>query len=44
MAKLKVCVIFGGKSPEHDISLKSAKSVIGVMDKDKYDLSLIGIT
>lgn len=44
MAKLKVCVIFGGKSPEHDISLKSAKSVIGIMDKEKYDLSLIGIT
>lgn len=44
MEKLKVCVIFGGKSPEHDISLKSAKSVINVMDKEKYELCLIGIT
>ncbi|MBS7298227.1 MAG: D-alanine--D-alanine ligase [Eubacteriales bacterium] len=44
MAKLKVCVIFGGKSPEHDISLKSATSVISNLDKDKYDIYMVGIT
>lgn len=44
MSKLKVCVIFGGKSPEHDISLKSAKSVISNLDKDKYDIIMLGIT
>lgn len=44
MSKIKVCVLFGGKSPEHDISLKSATSVISNLDKDKYELHLIGIT
>ncbi len=44
MSKLKVCVIFGGKSPEHNISLKSAKSVILNLDKDKYDIIMLGIT
>ena len=35
--KKKVCVIFGGQSPEHDISLKSVTSVINNLDKQKYD-------
>ena len=39
-----VCVIFGGKSPEHDISLKSVTSVINNLDKQKYDITKIGIT
>ncbi len=42
--KKKICVIFGGKSPEHDISLKSATSVINNLDKDKYQIITIGIT
>ena len=42
--KKKVCVIFGGKSPEHDISLKSATSVIKNLDKAKYEILTIGIT
>lgn len=44
MSKMKVCILFGGKSPEHDISLKSATSIINNLDKDKYKLILIGIT
>ncbi len=44
MNKIKVCVIFGGKSPEHDISLKSATSVISNLDINKYEVYLIGIT
>lgn len=44
MGKLKVCVIFGGCSPEHDISLKSATSVIANLDREKYELYLLGIT
>lgn len=44
MSKIKVCIIFGGKSPEHDISLKSAASVIKNLDKDKYKPIFIGIT
>ena len=44
MNKLEVCVIFGGQSPEHDISRKSVTSVINNLNKDKYDISVIGIT
>jgi len=41
--KIKVAVIFGGKSAEHEVSLQSAKSVIAAIDKNKYELLLIGI-
>ena len=44
MSKIKVCIVFGGKSPEHDISLKSAVSVINNLDKEKYKPIFIGIT
>lgn len=42
--KKNVCVIFGGRSPEHDISLKSAHSVIDNLDKEKYEIYTVGIT
>ena len=41
--KTRVGVLFGGKSAEHEISLLSARSVINAMDKNKYDIVLIGI-
>lgn len=41
--KIRVGVLFGGKSAEHEISLLSAKSVIEAMDKQKYEVVLIGI-
>jgi D-alanine-D-alanine ligase len=44
MAKLSLCVIFGGQSPEHDISCKSVTSVIENLDKEKYDIHTVGIT
>lgn len=44
MAKLKVAVIFGGKSSEHDVSLVSAAHVIESIPKDKYEVICIGIT
>ena len=40
----KLCVIFGGRSPEHDISRKSVTSVLDNLDKSKYDIYVIGIT
>lgn len=40
----KICVLFGGMSPEHDISQISATSVLNNLDKSKYDISVIGIT
>ncbi len=44
MAKLKIAVIFGGKSNEHDISLISAVHVIQSISSSKYDVVTIGIT
>ena len=41
--KIRVGILFGGKSAEHEVSLQSAKNVIDAIDKDKYEVSLIGI-
>lgn len=43
MSRLKVGVIFGGRSGEHEVSLMSADSVIRNLPRDKYELVLIGI-
>ena len=43
MKKIKVGIIFGGKSAEHEVSLQSAKHVIEAMNKDKYEPVLIGV-
>jgi D-alanine-D-alanine ligase len=42
--KLRVGVIFGGRSGEHDVSLASARSITAVMDPNKYEVVPIGIT
>lgn len=42
--KLRVGLIFGGRSGEHDVSLMSARSVYKAIDRDKYELVEIGIT
>ncbi|HDN81037.1 MAG: D-alanine--D-alanine ligase [Chloroflexi bacterium] len=42
--KLRVGVIFGGRSGEHEVSLASAQSVIAALDKEKYEVIPIGIT
>lgn len=42
--KLKLGVIFGGRSGEHEVSLMSARSVLSVLDPKKYDVTEIGIT
>lgn len=42
--KLKVAVIFGGRSGEHDVSLMSARSVLSVLDSQRYEVFQIGIT
>ena len=44
MAKMNVCVLFGGRSPEHDVSLRSAESVLNNMDPEKYNIFPVGIT
>src|SRR3989344_773081 len=42
--KLKIGVLFGGKSAEHEISLLSARNVINALDKKKYEVIPIGIS
>jgi len=44
MKKLRVGILFGGRSGEHEISLLSAASVFKAIDKDKYEVVPIGIT
>ena len=44
MVKLSVCVLFGGMSPEHSVSLRSAESVLKNMDPEKYNIYPVGIT
>ena len=44
MSKLRVGVLFGGRSGEHEVSLLSAASVIEAIDKKKYEVVPIGIT
>jgi D-alanine-D-alanine ligase len=42
--KTRLCIIFGGRSGEHEISLKSAASVISALDPNEFEISAIGIT
>ena len=44
MSKKTVAVIFGGYSPEYEVSLKSAYSIIKAINRDKYEVILLGIT
>ena len=42
--KLRIGVIFGGRSGEHEVSVRSARSVIEAIDKSKYEVVPIAIT
>lgn len=42
--KIKLGILFGGRSAEHEVSLKSAASVISALDADAFDITAIGIT
>lgn len=41
--KMRVGILFGGKSAEHEVSLLSAKNVIEALDKERFEPVLIGI-
>ncbi len=41
--KLRIGILFGGKSAEHEISLLSAKNVVAALDPNKYEVVLVGI-
>src|SRR5580698_7038896 len=42
--KIRVGILFGGRSGEHEVSLLSAASVLNAIDKTKYEVVPIGIT
>ncbi|NPV85230.1 MAG: D-alanine--D-alanine ligase [Anaerolineae bacterium] len=42
--KIRIGVLFGGRSGEHEVSLMSARSVLSVLDDQKYEVVPIGIT
>ena len=42
--KVRVAVLFGGQSDEHDVSLRSAQTVIGALDPARYEVVPVGIT
>jgi D-alanine-D-alanine ligase len=41
--KIRVGILFGGKSAEHEVSLQSAKNIVSAIDRKKYEVVLIGI-
>lgn len=43
MDKIRLGIIFGGKSAEHEVSLQSAKNIIAALDQEKYEIVLIGM-
>lgn len=43
MGKLRVGVIFGGRSAEHEVSLQSAKNIVDAMDRSRFEPVLIGV-
>ena len=44
MKKIRVGVIRGGRSGEHEVSLRSAESILNAMDREKYDVVPITIS
>src|SRR6185295_270028 len=42
--KLRVAILYGGRSGEHEISLRSAESIIAAMDPERYEVQRIFIT
>ena len=44
MNRLNVCILFGGISPEHEVSLRSAESVLNHIDHNRYHVLPVGIT
>ncbi len=43
MAKLRVGIVFGGKSSEHEVSLQSAKNIVDALDKTRFEPVLLGM-
>ena len=43
MSRLRLGLIFGGRSLEHEISILSARSILGALNRDRYEILLIAI-
>jgi D-alanine-D-alanine ligase len=43
MGPLKIAILFGGQSGEHEVSITSAFSVLNALDKSKYEVTMVGI-
>lgn len=43
MSKIRVGLIFGGQSSEHEVSLQSARNILEAIDKEKFEVALIGV-
>lgn len=43
MARLRIALLYGGKSPEHEVSLRSARNVFHALDASRYEPVLIGV-
>ncbi len=41
--KLRVGLVFGGRSVEHEVSVSSARSIHGALDRERYDVSLVEV-
>ena len=44
MTKENICIVFGGKSAEHDVSILTAQNVLNAIDKERYQVDIIYIT
>lgn len=44
MDKINLCILFGGAGSEHDVSCMSVTSVLNNIDREKYNITLLGIT
>ena len=44
MSTIRIVVLFGGRSGEHEVSIRSAASVISALDREKYEVVPVGIT
>jgi len=44
MRKIRIGILFGGQSAEHEVSIQSAKNIFAAIDKTKYEVVLIGIS
>ena len=43
-SKRHLVVLFGGQSAEHEVSVTSARSMLGEINRERYDITLVGIT